>query len=571
MINFKYVRFQNFLSYGNSPTTIALDESPITFLSGKNGSGKSTFMDAICYGLYNKTFRDIAKPTVTNSVNGKQCLVEIAFDIGSTQYIVKRGIKPAIFEIYVNDALINQDAAARDYQKILEDQILKLNFKSFTQLVILGSASYVPFLKLSTPVRREIVEDLLDIKVFTGMRKTLKDLNDDTLKEKRELDTTISITVEKLKSISKYIDAIELDRSAVREGIQTEIDQLYIDNQSLDTNQLELIDRRTVLYADTSNLNEIQERKNKLVEYKKLYAFQIREEEKQSVFFGKNSACPTCTQEITESLRAEKQDINIKKISTLNEAIEKADNILQGYEEKNNIILNVLQEVRKLDTMINDIGQSKNQNFWKIDSLQQEIIKSNNSIDTKKETQELKTLAAAILKMHTKKDILNEQLYNYEVCSNLLKDTGIKSSIIKQYVPILNSLINHYLAELDFYVNFTLDENFNETIKARHRDIMGYNNFSEGERTRINLAILFAFRTISETKNTCNTNLLIIDELFSSSMDTDGTDAIVGLLRDMPDRNIFIISHTISDVPENWKHFEVTKEGNFSIIEEKVY
>lgn len=571
MINFKYVRFQNFLSYGNSPTTIALDESPITFLSGKNGSGKSTFMDAICYGLYNKTFRDIAKPTVTNSVNGKQCLVEIAFDIGSTQYIVKRGIKPAIFEIYVNDALINQDAAARDYQKILEDQILKLNFKSFTQLVILGSASYVPFLKLSTPVRREIVEDLLDIKVFTGMRKTLKDLNDDTLKEKRELDTTISITVEKLKSISKYIDAIELDRSAVREGIQTEIDQLYIDNQSLDTNQLELIDRRTVLYADTSNLNEIQERKNKLVEYKKLYAFQIREEEKQSVFFGKNSACPTCTQEITESLRAEKQDINIKKISTLNEAIEKADNILQGYEEKNNIILNVLQEVRKLDTMINDIGQSKNQNFWKIDSLQQEIIKSNNSIDTKKETQELKTLAAAILKMHTKKDILNEQLYNYEVCSNLLKDTGIKSSIIKQYVPILNSLINHYLAELDFYVNFTLDENFNETIKARHRDIMGYNNFSEGERTRINLAILFAFRTISETKNTCNTNLLIIDELFSSSMDTDGTDAIVGLLRDMPDRNIFIISHTISDVPENWKHFEVAKEGNFSIIEEKVY
>jgi len=518
--------------------------------------------------LYNRAFREITKGTVVNSINAKNCVVELHFNIGTKEYKIIRGIKPAIFEIYENGILQNQDAATKDYQKILEDQILKLNYKSFTQLVILGSASYVPFMQLSAGDRRTIIEDLLDIKVFTAMKKLLKDQNDSVVQDKREIDTAIEIATEKVWSLQKYIDAIKQDRSNTKNDLIKNIDVCEKDNESIDMSIESHIKIRTDLYENTSAMPDISEKKSKIVEYKKLYLYQIREQEKEIKFFHTKTSCPTCTQQIDSELKEQKLEQFETKISTLNDAIQKADTKLQKYEEEYNAILVVMNKIREQDNKIAELDKLKSKNVWTIGSQQKELVKLLESINTEKESNDIIDIEKKIIDMQEKKEILSQQIYNYKVCAELLKDTGIKSNIIKKYVPILNQLINYYLQELDFYVNFTLDEGFGETIKARHRDLMKYQNFSEGEKQRINLAVLFAFRKISEGKNTCNTNLLIFDELFSSSMDTVGTDAIVKLLDDMGDRNIFIVSHTISDVPEKWRHLKAEKTGNFSLIEE---
>lgn len=569
MIIFKKINFQNFLSYGNAPTEISLNSVPVTYISGKNGAGKSTcILDTICFALYNRAFRDIAKGTVVNSINTKNCRVELHFQIGTKEYVVVRGMKPNIFEIHENGVLLNQDAATKDYQKILEDQILKLNYKSFTQLVILGSASYVPFMQLSAGDRRTIIEDLLDIKVFTAMKKLLKEQNDAVVSEKKDTETQIEINREKVWSRQRYIESMQKNKESERADLESSIAMFEEEIIQIDTEIATYIESRTALYEKTTAMADVTDKKSKIVEYKKQYQYQIREQEKEIKFFRINDNCPTCTQPIDVALKEQKLGHFDAKVATLQEGIQKADVKLEKIEKQYNDIVLVLNEIRELDGKIGALDKKKSQNVWQIDVCRKEILKRMETVDTENEQREISELEAKIIQLQDKNDILIQQIYNYKVCAELLKDTGIKSNIIKKYVPILNHFINYYLQELDFYVNFTLDESFGETIKARHRDLMKYQNFSEGEKQRINLAVLFAFRKISESKNTCNTNLLIFDELFSSSMDTVGTDAIVKLLDEMGDRNIFIVSHTISEIPEKWRHLRAEKVGNFSVIEE---
>ncbi len=564
MIRFRSIRLRNFLSYGNVDTEISLDNQEVTAIGGLNGMGKSVFIDAICFALFNKTFRNISKTTIINSVNNKNCLVSIAFSIGTKEYIVSRGIKPNVFEIYEDGVLLNQEAANKDYQKILEEHILQINYKTFVQIVIMGSATYKPFLELKAQERREFVEDLLDIKVFSEMRASLKERNDENNISLRDTEMQLTIKNEKAKTIESYIANVKKDRSTIKYGIESQIIELSNENSIFDPLIQEKISKRDALYSETTDLSVISERKNKITEFSKLYQYKIKEQSKEQSFFQSNSSCPTCSQEIDPELKEKKIESSSKKINDLLEADEKAKTKIGEYEEKYNIIASVLNETKKIDREITELSEKKNRNQWKIDSLNKELQKTIESINVENENIQLKELQNEISALQEKKDELNEKKYKFEICANMLKDNGIKASVIKNYIPVINTLINQYLAKLEFYVSFSLDETFNESIKARHRDTMSINNLSEGEKAKIDFAISFAFRTIAENKNTCNTNLLIIDEIFSSSMDAEGTEYIVKILEDMKQKSIFLISHTMKDIPERWNRKEARKIGNFS-------
>ena len=569
MIIFKSVRWKNFLSTGNVFSEIQLDASPATLIVGANGAGKSTFLDAMCYALFDKPFRKITKGQLVNAVNEKELVVELEFSIGSREYMVRRGRKPNVFEIYLNREKTKEEASTLEQQKYLEQSILGLNYKSFTQVVVLGSSCFVPFMQLTPPNRREVIEDLLDIRIFSTMNGILKERCKGIRETIREVEYQFELAKNKVESQQSLIEHLKEQsnanttrRKAEIETVEKEIQDITIVvDKDLDLSKSyeeSLVEYQTV-DTDLSQLRIYESRfKDKQKSFKKEYKF-----------FESNEHCPTCKQTITEELRTNKKSGITDQLKEVEEAAEKLrgelDSILVKIAEKNDIVKELSRCQQAISESQREIQYRKRQ-IKAIERKIDEATGSNSSL--KKEKDKLKELAKDGLKVE--ESLLDEKRVrdNYNTVTNMLRDTGIKSTIIKKYLPIMNQLINRYLKELDFYVSFELDENFMETIKSRFRDEFSYASFSEGEKMRIDLALLFTWRTIAKMKNSANTNLLILDEIFDSSLDTSGTDDFLKILHTVSDNtNVFVISHKTESLQDKFAStLKVEKKQNFSVI-----
>ena len=569
MIIFKSVRWKNFLSTGNVFSEIQLDASPATLIVGANGAGKSTFLDAMCYALFDKPFRKITKGQLVNAVNEKELVVELEFSIGSREYMVRRGRKPNVFEIYLNNEKTKEEASTLEQQKYLEQSILGLNYKSFTQVVVLGSSCFVPFMQLTPPNRREVIEDLLDIRIFSTMNGILKERCKGIRETIREVEYQFELAKNKVESQQSLIEHLKEQsnanttrRKAEIETVDKEIQDITIlVDKDLDLSKSyeeSLVEYQTV-DTDLSQLRIYESRfKDKQKSFKKEYKF-----------FESNEHCPTCKQTITDELRTNKKSGITDQLKEVEEAAEKLrgelDTILVKIAEKNDIVKELSRCQQAISESQREIQYRKRQ-IKAIEKKIDEATGSNSSL--KKEKDKLKELAKDGLKVE--ESLLDEKKVrdNYNTVTNMLRDTGIKSTIIKKYLPIMNQLINRYLKELDFYVSFELDENFMETIKSRFRDEFSYASFSEGEKMRIDLALLFTWRTIAKMKNSANTNLLILDEIFDSSLDTSGTDDFLKILHTVSDNtNVFVISHKTESLQDKFAStLKVEKKQNFSVI-----
>ena len=568
MIVFEKVRWKNFLSTGDKFSEIQLNRSPSTLIVGHNGAGKSTLLDAISFGLFGKPHRDIKKPQLINSINNKQCVVEVEFSIGTAKFKIVRGIKPGKFEIYQNDKMVNQESNARDYQKFLEQNILKLNHKSFHQIVVLGSSSFIPFMQLPAGHRRDVIEDLLDIGVFSKMNILLKERSVRLKEQMKDMTYQLDLLGEKINLQRKYIREItEINNGQIKEKqntiaeFQTTIESLQAQNESY-TNQIELTSKGL-----SEELNKAHDKKQSLLQYKAQFQQQIRGVVKDAKFYEDNDACPTCSQNIGEDLRQSKLSAAREKAKELDEAISHATEESTIVESTIQRLNNVTEEIRGWTADLSSNNREINRLQGQIRALENDISAlSGREGDLGDANQKLSTQIEEKDSLTERKLEINEQRIYYEACSEMLKDTGIKTKIIKEYLPVMNNLVNKYLQVLDFFVQFNLDENFNETIKSRHRDAFNYASFSEGEKQRIDLALLFTWRQIAKMKNSAATNLLILDETFDSSLDHDGVDnlmKILGTLED--DSNIFVISHKGDLLDGKFRSkIEFHKEHNFS-------
>ena len=568
MIIFKTLRYKNFLSSGNTFTTIDLNKDKTTLVVGQNGSGKSTMLDAISFGLFGKPHRNINKPQLVNSINGKGAVVEVDFTIGKAEFKIIRGIKPNIFEIWKNGTMINQSSHAKEYQQILEQNILKLNHKSFHQVVVLGSSSFIPFMQLSTWVRREVIEDLLDIGVFSKMNTILKEkttILKDTIKN---IDSEINNTDVQIKAQTKYIADItaltEENKRQYESRIQASqdlIDELQNENSELS------IDLDANISEAEQGLQSLQDRKQNLMLRGQDRQSTIRDLEKRITFFRENETCPVCDQAISDGHKHEilsdteserdRWKAEIKQIGTEGQGVEKE------IGEQTSLLSTLRDRVHKLTANSKEISKIQEQ----IRSYQQHIEKEV-GVDLASANTELRNLKDSRSDHLENKLKLSEQFNYNNVIIEMLKDTGIKTKIIKQYLPAMNHLVNQYLQVLDFFVHFDLDESFQETIRSRHRDTFTYDSFSEGEKQRIDLALLFTWRQIAKMKNSVATNLLILDETFDSSLDAEGTQNLLKIFHTLDnDTNVFVISHKgeVLDGMFNSK-IEFTKEKNFSTI-----
>jgi DNA repair exonuclease SbcCD ATPase subunit len=568
MIVFRYVRWKNLLSTGNYFTEIKLDNNQNTLVVGENGSGKSTMLDALCFGLFGKAFRNINKPSLLNSINGKDCVIEIEFDTNNKSYKVVRGIKPNVFEIYQNGELLNQDAAARDYQEILEKTILKLNYKSFTQIVILGSASFVPFMQLSASDRRAIIEDLLDIQIFSTMngilREKLSGNKDSTTSKKYDID----LSQQKFELQEKYIKELKQNN----DDRVTEYDKEVRSNQSvIQTLHDETANLITEVATHQASVEEKTSVENKLKTITKLESqieSTVSKYRKDISFFQHNDDCPTCRQTIAIGFK-ETEIANLStKAAECEHGLSELEKKLLAEQNKLNSINEVQKKIQALQIKIATNNTSINETNKYIIKLQKQIEELKQlKVVSEKEQQDLKELKDSLSQLQEELKVLIQDKTYYEVASGLLKDTGIKTKIIKQYLPIINKLVNKYLASLDFFVNFNLDESFKETIKSRHRDEFTYNNFSEGEKQRIDMALMLTWRAVAKLKNSSNTNLLILDEVFDSSLDTTGTEELMKILHMLDGVNLFVISHKGDILQDKFSNvIKFAKEKNFSRI-----
>ena len=568
MIIFRYVRWKNLLSTGNYFTEIKLDSNQNTLIVGNNGSGKSTMLDALCFGLFGKAFRSINKPSLLNSINNKDCIVEIGFDTNNKSYKVIRGIKPNVFEIYQNGELLNQDAAARDYQEILEKTILKLNYKSFTQIVILGSASFVPFMQLSASDRRAIIEDLLDIQIFSTMNGILKDKlsnnKDLTSNKKYEID----LSQQKYDMQEKHIKELKQNND---DKVKEYDEEIQCNSDTIQTLHAEIANLSTQVETYQNLVSEktvVEDKVKKITKLESQIESNLSKFRKDISFFAHNDDCPTCRQAIAlEFKEAELQTLQTK-VTECEHGLTELETRLLAEQNKLNSISEVQKKIQALQIKIATNNTSITETNKYIAKLQKQIEELKQSkVVSEKEQQELKELKDSLSLLQEELRVLIQDKTYYEVASGLLKDTGIKTKIIKQYLPIINKLVNKYLASLDFFVNFNLDESFKETIKSRHRDEFTYNNFSEGEKQRIDMALMLTWRAVAKLKNSSNTNLLILDEVFDSSLDTGGTEELMKILHMLDGVNLFVISHKgdiLQDKFSNVIRFEKVK--NFSRI-----
>jgi DNA repair exonuclease SbcCD ATPase subunit len=568
MIHFKLLKYKNFLSTGNYWTELKLDRTSNTLVVGNNGSGKSTMLDALTFSLFGKPFRDINKPQLLNSINQKDCLVEVIFNIGAVEYRVVRGIKPAVFEIYCDDKLVNQDAASRDYQEYLEKYILKLNYKSFTQIVILGSASFVPFMQLSTADRRSIIEDLLDIQIFSTMNVILKDSINVNKNEISDNKFLVEKKTDLLEQQEAHIQKNSRDNENRIDSLKQEIDK---SNSQINTLMLEnetLTKKIEQLKTTIDDKLTIEDGIKKLNQFEGKVQTNLSNSKKYLKFFKESNDCPTCKQNIDETFKQ-------NQINELNDKIKENEDGLSAMEAKAKEFQDRLKAIQQT---IGDIQSNQNsiiKNNSSISAVNVYISKLNEQIndfnnvkeDLIQETQNLNVLKQELTDLTDRRKVLLETKQYYEVASNLLKDTGIKTRIIKQYIPVINELVNKYLSALDFYVNFTLDETFKETIKSRHRDEFSYASFSEGEKQRIDMALMLTWREVAKLKNSTNTNLLILDEVFDSSLDANGTEYLMNVLHLLKDTNLFVISHKGDVLQDKFRSvIQFEKVNNFSRI-----
>ena len=570
MIVFKAVRWKNFLSTGNNFIEIQLDRNPTTLIIGENGAGKSTILDALCFGLFGKAFRGISKPLLINSVNNSGTLVEVEFEIGTKKFMVRRGIKPNIFEIYVDGKMYNQDANSRDYQKHLEQQILKLNFRSFTQVVILGSSTFIPFMQLRARYRREVVEEILDIQIFSLMNMLLKQQLKTLSQDIREMDYSKELNEEKINMQQKYIDEMKnnkdkiiAEKNMIYGGNEEEIFKRNLDIKFYAQNNNELI----IQIADSDKINS---KHNKLKDIQSQLKEKHRAHNKLVGFFENNEDCPTCQQHIDETFKSsmidKKKDEADKVMSGLNEL----ESELVKTNERQQDILGIVNKIRANEVQIAKDKSGVDQ----LEKFNANLIKEINELNesggvSRKDYDKLKELNKELKGILAGRSNLKEDQTYSEAAKNMLQDTGIKTKIIKQYLPIMNKLINHYLISMEFYVNFTLNENFEETIKSRYRDEFTYTSFSEGEKMRIDLALLFTWRAIAKMKNSTNTNLLMLDEIFDSSLDSTGTDEFLKILNTLEGENVFVISHKQDVLVDKFNStIKFEKVKNFSHITE---
>jgi len=570
MIHFKSVSWKNFLSTGNDTIKIELNRSPSTLIVGQNGAGKSTMLDALSFGLFGKPHRDIKKDQMINSINKKGTVVEVEFKIGDSDFKIMRGIKPNKFEIHQNGNMINQASNARDYQKFLEQNILKLNHKSFHQVVVLGSSSFIPFMQLPVWSRRGVIEDLLDINIFSKMNTLLRERNAKIKDELTDINHQIDLYKTKIEGQTKYIkDLQSINKDLVenkKESIKTheeDIKNLIQETSDLNENLQSHID------IETKRSDDLKTTATQLKSYDLQFSAKIKELVQQSKFFEENDQCPTCDQEINEDIKDAKINAIKKSAAEVQQGMEKLkQEVDQNYadvEDSRSKMTHLLERQRKIISNNDKISLIQKD----IDSIQKEIsglLQSSGDIKTaKKEMESLRKSKETITEK--KLEYVEERTYN-EVIGEMLKDTGIKTKVIKQYLPVMNRLINQYLQVLDFFVAFHLDENFNETIRSRHRDTFNYASFSEGEKQRIDLSLLFTWRQIAKMKNSAATNLLVLDETFDSSLDHDGIDNLTKILNTLEDgTNVFIISHK-GDILENKfrSKIEFIKDRNFSKI-----
>ena len=570
MITFKQVRWKNFLSTGNTFTEIELDRNSTTLIIGENGAGKSTILDAMCFGLFGKGFRSISKPLLVNSVNGSGTLVEVEFEIGSKKFLVRRGIKPNIFEIYVDGKMYNQDANARDYQKHLEQQILKLNYRSFTQVVILGSSTFIPFMQLRARYRREVVEEILDIQIFSLMNLLLKGEMKTLIQDIREIEYDKSLCEEKIELQKQYIGQLKKNKDKTLKekvellsGNEEEIFMRQGESDLLTKENEDLIDSISDKTKIDKKLIKINDIKSTLTEKHKSHSTMIN-------FFEQNDDCPTCEQHIDEKFKDVMIDSKQKKASELMDGLKSLEEELISTKDRLVDIKAIAKIIREKEVHIAKNKSSVDQLEKFNANLQNEMNElSQEGGVTKKDKDKLISFEKDLVGVDVARSKLKEEMVYSEVTRNMLQDTGIKTKIIKQYLPIMNRLINTYLTSMEFYVNFTLNENFEETIKSRYRDEFTYASFSEGEKMRIDLALLFTWRAIAKMKNSTNTNLLILDEIFDSSLDGTGTDEFLKILNTLEGENVFVISHKQDILVDKFKStikFEKTK--NFSHIME---
>ena len=569
MIHFHNVRWQNFLSSGNNWTEIQLDRSPNTLVVGENGAGKSTMLDALCFSLFGKPFRKINIPQLINSVNQKALMVEVNFTIGSTEYRVVRGEKPKLFEIYKDGNLINQVASRREYQVLLEQNILKLNYNSFTQIVILGSSTFVPFMQLPAQQRRDIIEDLLDIKIFTTMNVLLKERLSDNKLKITDVKNALMVEDEKLNVHENYIHEIETKNRARIANLMSEVDKsessisrLEISIESNNANIKELQDSITDEESVNKKLQDILKIESKFDD-------KIKKIRKDIKFFEDNNVCPTCDQDIDKTIKDAKITQGKNKVDEVTNALDKLQVELN---KENQRLLDIAEVNKEIQEYLTKVTDENNQ----ISSLNRYIKQIRESIDTevsdstdlKAENNKLRNIKKGIEALEKKrKEHINEKEL-LDVAFEMLRDKGIKTQIVRQYIPVMNKLVNKYLAAMEFFVSFELDEKFEETIKSRHRDSFSYSSFSEGEKMRIDLSLLLTWRSIAKMKNSTNTNLLILDEVFDASLDSNGCDEFLKLLNELgQDTNIFVISHKGDILQDKFRSvIRFEKHKNFSRI-----
>lgn len=568
MITFKSIRYKNFLSTGNNWTTISLNKTKSTLIVGQNGAGKSTILDALSFALFGKPHRNINKPQLVNTINNKDSVVEVEFIIGKALFKVVRGIKPQIFEIWKNGVMINQSSHAKEYQKVLEQNIIKLNHKSFHQIVVLGSSSFIPFMQLPAQHRRDVIEDLLDINVFSKMNTLIKEKNS-VLKEKlKENSYQLDILKNKIDSQRKYIrDITQINEDEINDKkkkiseVQEAIAELHTNNATLssfyETNAEEV----------SQQLQEANNKKQVILQNKAHATSEIKTIVRDSKFYDKNDTCPTCSQEL-------EPDFKKKKIHECKQKALQTKETLADIQTLANDVAVLIDEWNNKAETLRD-NQSKINTNNKLISSNQALIDTYNS-DIKRLTgregdigeanNELQTMNDNKNTLMEEKLTLNEEYSYNTVMAEMLKDTGIKTKVIKQYIPVINKLVNQYLQVLDFFVHFNLDESFQETIRSRHRDAFSYDSFSEGEKQRIDLALLFTWRMIAKMKNSVATNLLILDETFDSSLDHDGVDNLMKILHTLDDdTNVFVISHKGEILDGKFEEkLEFKKEKNFS-------
>ena len=542
-IVFESVRYKNILSTGNTWTEVQLNRSKSTLIIGDNGAGKSTMLDALTFALYGKPFRNIKKNQLVNSVNGKGLEVEARFSIGGNKYLIARGIKKNKFEIYKNGEMLNQDASIRDYQAYLEDTILKLNYKSFGQVVVLGSSTFVPFMQLKAGERREVIEDLLDIQIFTVMNTLLKDRLSENKTAITDIKYNIDLLNNKIVSSKKHNESIR----KLREGEVDKLKEKLREQIAIVETQQEAVDTLITEVSDlTGEIADKAETKAKLKELQELDRELVTKHKaltKEVEFYHDHDNCPTCKQGIDHQFKEETVSSHSVKTTEIEEAREKLKEKGSKLEERIDEIDGVESTIGEKNIEMGEHRITSKIAMNSCKSIKEELVGAEKEA-TVVDTQEIADLESELRTGHADQTSLFDEKETLGIVSSMLKDGGIKTRIIKQYVPVMNKLINKYLSAMDFFVQFELDENFNETIKSRFRDVFSYSSFSEGEKLRIDLALLFTWRAVAKLRNSVSTNLLIMDEIMDSSLDTSGTEEFLKIIQDLTaDSNIFIISH----------------------------